>query len=109
MLLLSLIHLLRCFRYVPMLRKLTEYVFALCDLLEAQGRALRDAARRMALGIVVLFLGGLLMATGLGFLIASAYLILALALEPWAGALIVGGSVLVLGALVAWAGLRATH
>ncbi len=103
---LSVVHLLQCLRYVPMLRKITEYIFALCDLLEAQGHALRQAVRRTALGMVVLLLGALLLGTGVGFIIAAIYLILAAVLMPWAGALITGGIVLVLGGLVAWIGLH---
>ena len=103
---LSVIHLFRYLRYGPMLRKLTEYILAVCELLEAQGRALRQAVRRTALGMVILLVGGLLLAAGLGFLIAGIYLILAAALTPWAGALITGGIVLLLGALVAWIGLH---
>lgn len=103
---LSVIHLFQCLRYVPMLRKLTEYIFAVCDLLEAQGRALRQTVRRTALGMVVLLVGGLLLAAGLGFIIAGIYLILAAALTPWAGALITGAIVIVLGGVVAWIGLH---
>ena len=89
-----------------MLRKLNEYVFALCDLLEAEARVIGHAARRTALSIVVLLLAGLFMATGCGFLVAGLYLILAMALNAWAGALITGGIILVVGFLVAWIGLQ---
>jgi hypothetical protein len=103
------VRLLRYLRYVPMLRKLTEYVFALCDLLEAEGRALRQAIRRAAVGIGILLLAGLLLATGLGFLIAGVFLALAVALNAWAGALITGGIVLALGAVVAWFAIQTTR
>lgn len=106
---LSIIRLFRCTRYVPVLRKFTEYIFALCDLLQAEARALGHAARRVALGIVVLLLGGLLLATGFGFLVAGVYLVLAATLNAWAGALITGGIVALVGCLVAWIGLKATR
>ncbi len=96
----------RCLRGVSVLRKLNEYVFALCDLFEAEARAFAQTARRTALGIVVLLLSGLLLATGFGFLVAGLYLLLAAAVNAWAGALITGGVVLLAGLLTAWIGWR---
>jgi hypothetical protein len=85
-----------------MIDRLTDYILALCDLIEAGGRALQRAFRHAALGVLLLSLAGLLLATGFGFLIAGLYLGLAAAINPWAGALITGGIVVVAGALATW-------
>ncbi len=98
--------LIRCLGGVSVFRKLNEYVFALCDLFEAEARTFAQTARRTALRIVVLLLAGLLLAVGFGFLVAGLYLLLAAALSAWAGALITGGVVLFAGLVVAWLGLR---
>ncbi len=98
--------LFRCLGRLPMLRTFTEYIFALIDLIEAEVRSLRQSLQRAALGIGVLLVGGLLLATGLGFVIAALYLSLAATLNAWAGALITGGIVMVIGALIAWLGVR---
>lgn len=90
-----------------MWRKLTEYILAVCDLLEAEGRMAWQAIRRAVFGILILLVAGLLLATGVGFLIAALYLALALAVHAWAAALITGGIVLGIGSLVAWIGVQA--
>ena len=89
-----------------MIDRLTEYILALYDLIEAGGRALRSAFRHAALGILLLLLAGLLLATGFGFLVAGLYLALAVAINPWAGALITGLIVAIAGALVTWIALQ---
>lgn len=94
---------------VLMWRKLTEYLFAVCDLLKAEGRMAWQAMRRAAFGILIVLVAALLMATGVGFLIAGLYLALALAVQAWAAALITGGIVLATGSLVAWIGVQATR
>lgn len=96
----------RCLRGGSVLRKLNEYVFALCDLFEAEAHAFAQTARRTALAVVVLLLASLLMAAGFGFLVAGLYVLLAAALNAWAGALITGAIVLLVGLVVAWIGLR---
>ncbi len=89
-----------------MFHKLTEYVFAVCDLIEAEVRALRAVSRRVALGGMIMLLAAALLATSFGFLIAGVYILLATALNAWAGALITGGIVLVMGALATWIALQ---
>ena len=84
------------------MHKITEYVIALCDLLEAEARSLRQASFRAAAGLLVLVLAGLLMATGFGFLIAGLDMLLTAAMNPWAGAMITGGIVLLFGLIVTW-------
>ncbi len=98
--------LFRCLGRLPMLRTFTEYIFALIDLIEAEVRSLRQSLQRVALGIGVLLGGGLLLATGLGFVIAALYLGLAATLNAWAAALVTGGIVMAIGALTAWIGIR---
>lgn len=92
-----------------MLQRVTQYVIALCDLLEAEGRALRAGSMRLAAALITLLLAAGVVATGLGFLVAGLYLLLAAAINPWAGAMITGGIVLAVGLLTTWIAARVGH
>lgn len=81
------------------MRILTEYLLALVDLVEAEGRSLRASVIHLAVVLIVLAAVGLMILAGCGLLIASVYLLIAGPLPHWAAAMITGGALVVLGSL----------
>ena len=84
-----------------------EFVIALLELLEAEGRALKQSVRRVSFGLVFLTTTSALILTGLGFLLASGYLALAAALGSALATLIMGGTSLLLAAVLGLIAYRA--
>lgn len=79
-----------------MLRSLVAILGALLDLVEAEARAARRAARRIGMAVAFTAIGagvmtGLALA-GTGFLVWSLYLWLAALLPPAGAALVAGGA-----------------
>jgi hypothetical protein len=64
--------------------------------LSAETDVVRNAINQVILWLGVAVVGFLLILTGAGFLIAGLFWLLALAVNPWASALIVGGSILLI-------------
>lgn len=85
-----------------MLRGLSDYLIALLELLEAEGRSAKRNAFKLATAIAVFALGIFLMAGAAAFLVAGVYLGLVTVLHPAWVALICGGTLLVLGGIVLW-------
>lgn len=81
------------------MRIVTDYILALADLVEAEGRSLRASVIQLAVVLVVLAALGLMILAGCGLLIASVYLLIAGPLPHWAAAMITGGSLVVLGSV----------
>ena len=84
-----------------------EFVIALLELLEAEGRALKLAVRRVSFGLVFLLTASALILTALGFLLAAGYLALSAALGSALAALIMGGVSLLLAAILGFIAYRA--
>ena len=84
-----------------------EFVIALLELLEAEGRALKQSVRRVSFGLVFLLTASALILTALGFLLAAGYLALAAALGSALAALIMGGVSLLLAATLGFIAYRA--
>ncbi|MDD3577081.1 MAG: hypothetical protein PHT38_09360 [Halothiobacillus sp.] len=84
-----------------------EFVIALLELLEAEGRALKRSVRRVSFGLVFLLTASALILTALGFLLAAGYLALAAALGGALAALIMGGVSLLLAATLGFIAYRA--
>jgi len=84
-----------------------EFVIALLELLEAEGRALKLAVRRVSFGLVFLLTASALILTALGFLLAAGYLALSAALGSALAALIMGGVSLLLAATLGFIAYRA--
>ncbi|MGE4356114.1 phage holin family protein [Halothiobacillus sp.] len=83
-----------------------EFVIALLELLEAEGRALKRSVRRVSFGLVFLLTASALILTALGFLLAAGYLALAAALGSTLAALIMGGVSLLLAATLGFIAYR---
>lgn len=84
-----------------------EFVIALLELLEAEGRALKRSVRRVSFGLVFLLTASALILTAVGFLLAAGYLALAAALGSTLAALIMGGVSLLLAATLGFIAYRA--
>lgn len=83
-----------------------EFVIALLELLEAEGRALKQAVRRVSFGLAFLLTALALILTALGFLLAAGYLAIAAALGSALAALIMGGASLLLAATLGFLAYR---
>ncbi len=86
---------------------MSEWVIALLDLIEAEGRALRRAVGRASFGVALLTIATLLVITGIGFLIAAAYWALAATFGASLAALIVGVVILLIAASLGFLAYRA--
>jgi hypothetical protein len=84
-----------------------EFVIALIELLEAEGRALKQSVRRVSFGLVFLLTASALILTALGFLLAAGYLALAAALGSALAALIMGSVSLLMAATLGFIAYRA--
>ncbi|MEW5756785.1 MAG: phage holin family protein [Pseudomonadota bacterium] len=85
---------------------MTEYIIALMDLLEAEGRELRRTVMRTGIGLVCLAVAGLVAVIGLCFCLWAVYQALAAMVGPATAAMIVGLLMLSLAGLIAWIAMR---
>lgn len=85
-----------------MLRGLTDYLIALLELLEAEGRSAKRSVYALATAIGVFALGILLLAAAAGFLVTGLYLGLSTVLHPAWVTSICGVALLILGVIVLW-------
>jgi hypothetical protein len=85
-----------------MLRSLSDYLIALLELLEAEGRSAKRNAYALATAVAVFMLGTIIVAGSVGFLVAALYLGLTTVLSPAWVALICGLTLLVTGVIVLW-------
>lgn len=67
--------------------------------LSAETTAVRDAINQVILWAGAALVGFLLILTGAGFIIWGLFVLLATAINPWASALILGGSILLIAIL----------
>ncbi|MHB1230141.1 MAG: hypothetical protein ACYCY3_07490 [Halothiobacillus sp.] len=86
-----------------------EFVIALLELLEAEGRTFRRAFGRASLGAAILFIATILALTGLGFLLASGYLALVVIFGRSLSALMMGSASLFIAAALGFLAYRATR
>ncbi|HUM98910.1 MAG: hypothetical protein B7X12_01620 [Halothiobacillus sp. 20-53-49] len=86
---------------------MSEFVIALLELLEAEGRAFRRAFRRASFGVAFLCIATLFVIAGFGFLMASGYWALAAFLSASLAALIMGSLILLIAAALGIAAYRA--
>lgn len=84
-----------------------EFIIALLELLEAEGRAFKRGMRRFSFGLVALIIASAVMLTAIGFLLAAGYLALASALGSALAALIMGSACLILAAGLGFVAYRA--
>ena len=85
-----------------MLRGLSDYLIALLELLEAEGRSAKRNAYALATAAAIFSLGTLLLAGAAGFLISALWLALILVMDPALVALICGVLLLGMGVIVLW-------
>ena len=85
---------------------MTEYIIALADLLEAEGRLLRRTVMHTGAGLTVLAVGALLLFGGLGCCLWAAYQALALKLGTVIAALLIGVLMLLVAGLIIWTVIR---
>lgn len=85
---------------------MTEYLIGLLELIEAEGRTLRQAVIRTGLSLGLLMVAVGLVLTGLGFLLASGYMTLAIWWGPSWAAFALGLVTLVLAAGLIWLAQR---
>lgn len=85
-----------------MLRSLSDYLIAVLDLLEAEGRSAKRNVYAVATAIAVFILGTTLLAGAAGFLITALYLGLISVWSPAWVALLCGLLLLVTGVIVLW-------
>lgn len=83
------------------LTRITDFIIAATDLLEAEGRSLRHWLMRLSWGIVFIAGAAVLGITAFGFFLWGFYQYLAWATDPAAAALLVGVIALGIAALLA--------
>jgi hypothetical protein len=88
------------------LRTLIEYIIALLDLFEAEGRAFRRALSQLLVGIVLILGGGVLALTGLWIILYGVYAGFKWVFDgnEFGAGLITGGITLVLAWGMLWVG-----
>ena len=85
-----------------MLRGVSDYLIAIIDLLEAEGRSAKKNVWGLVTAIAVYMLGTLLLAGAAGFLVTGLYLGLSTVLHPAWVTTICGTVLLVAGVIVLW-------
>lgn len=85
-----------------LLKRISEFIIALTDLLEAEGRSLRLWVVRLGWGIVLMAGAGILGLTSFGFLLWGIFQYLEWATGPAAAALLMAFIALALAGLLAW-------
>ena len=85
---------------------MTEYIIALTDLFEAEGRLLRRTVMHTGAGLAVLMVGALLLFGGLGCCLWAAYQALALQLGTVIAALLIGVLMVIVAGLIIWTVIR---
>ena len=85
---------------------MTEYIIALTDLFEAEGRLLRRNVVRAGAGLAALLVAALLGFVGLAFCLWAAYQGLVIQLGALEAALAVGVVMLLLAGLMTWIAIR---
>lgn len=88
------------------LRTIIEYIIALLDLAEAEGRALRRALVAVLIGLIAIATGGFLLIAGVGLCISGVYagFIWVFSGNVFAAGLITGAITLLLAGGVLWIG-----
>lgn len=81
---------------------ITQNAAAVCGVvmqnkIQEQSRQLKIGIARLVFKLAILKIGVLLVAAGLGFLLWGVYRMIAAALNPTASALILGGSIVLIG------------
>jgi len=85
---------------------LTEYIIALADLFEAEGRLLRRSVMRAGAGLAAILVAALLAFAGLGFCLWAAYQGLVARVGPVDAAVAIGLIMLLLAGVMAWIAIR---
>lgn len=85
-----------------MLKGLSDFVIALVELLEAEGRSAKRNVYAVVTAVGIFALGIMLLAGSVGFLVAGLYMGLATELHPAWVATICGIVLLLAGVIVLW-------
>lgn len=86
------------------MKGLAELVLSLCELAEAEGRALRQSVKRAGSGCLLIAIGMGFLAAALAFAVAAASQALARVLPPWGASLALSGLCLLIAVIVIWSG-----
>ncbi len=81
-------------------------MIAVADLLEAEGRALRQATFRTGVGLVCLVMAGVLLLGGVLFCLWAAYYWLSVAFSPTLAKMLVGLVMMAIAGGFAWTAIR---
>lgn len=85
------------------LTSIADFIIAVAELLEAEGRSLRHSVVRLSWGLVFIAGAALLGITAFGFVLWGLYQYLAWATDPAAAALLAGAIALALAGMLALA------
>jgi len=98
-------------REVAALRTLVEYIIALLDLAEAEGRAFRSSLANLVVGLIFLLGGGVLLLTGIWCCLSGVYagFLHVLNGSVLGAGLITGGITIVLAGVMMWLGKLVTR
>jgi hypothetical protein len=88
------------------LRGLADLLIALLELLEAEARAFRSGLFRLSLSLVLLGAAGTLILVGVGLVLRSLYLYLAILLSPPTATLLTGIVTLLVSGGLVWGARR---
>lgn len=91
------------------MKALAELLVSFLELLEEEGRTLRDRTVRLFLGVVLFFVAGALVIGGLALVVAGVLLLLAPLIGKAASCLTIGGACLFAALLLFSRGSRITR
>lgn len=81
-------------------------MIALAELLEAEGRALRQATLRTGIGLACLLIAAVVLLVGLGFCLWAGYQWLSMAMSPIAAKGLIGLLMVAMAGGLAWTAIR---
>lgn len=85
---------------------IAEYVIAIADLVEAEGRALRQGAVLVGWALALIVLATALLLFGVGLWIWALYLLAETVLPAWLAAALTGAIILGTAGVIAWMSAR---
>lgn len=91
------------------LNRLADFLIAVADLFEAEGRALRRALARVGQGLGLAAVATVLAAAGMGLLLWALYQYLETVMGPATTALVTGLATLFAAGVLAWTAHRITR
>lgn len=88
------------------MRTPTELIVRIADLAEAEGRSLRAATARLALGIGLIAVAVGALTAGVLLLLGAVYVVIADRAGTAAGAAVAGAVAIIIGGILTWLGHR---